>query len=76
MAVAAPKVPQFGGFCAYAVSKGYTAKIEPDAFLVTPDGRLLFQYDRDVLKKWNKDPAGNLTRADANWPGIADKHGR
>ena len=68
--------PQYGGFCGYAVSRGYTAKISPDAFLITPDGRLVLQYDRSVLKKWNADPHNNLRKADENWPSIALKHGK
>jgi YHS domain-containing protein len=67
--------PQFGGFCAYATSKGYTAKIEPDAFQVL-NGRLLLQYDTDVRDLFNKDPQGNLKKADQNWPGIVDKKGK
>ena len=67
--------PQFGGFCAYGVSKGYTVKIEPDAFQVV-DGRLLLQYDKSVREKFQKDTQGNLKKADANWPGILDKQGK
>lgn len=64
--------PQFGGFCAYAVSKGKTAKIEPDAFQIV-DGRLLLQYDKDIRATFSQDTAGNLKKADANWPGIVSK---
>jgi hypothetical protein len=67
--------PQFGGFCAYAVSKGYTAGIDPAAFQII-DGRLLLQNSLSVRDKFNQDTAGNTKRADANWPSIAKKHGR
>lgn len=67
--------PQFGGFCAYGVSKGYTVKIEPDAFQVV-DGRLLLQYDKSVREKFQQDTTGNLKRADSNWPGILEKQGK
>lgn len=62
--------PQFGGFCAYAVSKGKTAKIDPTAFEIV-DGRLLLQYDHSILRTFNQDTAGNLAKADANWPKIS-----
>ncbi len=62
--------PQFGGFCAYAVSRGKTAKIDPTAFEIV-DGRLLLQYDHSILKTFNKGTAGNLAKADANWPKIS-----
>src|ERR1051325_10457568 len=67
--------PQFGGFCAYAVSQGHTAKIEPDAFQVLND-RLLLQYDKGVREKFNKDSLGNLKKADQNWPGLVQKDGK
>src|ERR1051325_2946286 len=67
--------PQFGGFCAYAVSQGHTAKIEPDAFQVLND-RLLLQYDKGVREKFNKDSQGNLKKADQNWPGLVQKDGK
>jgi YHS domain-containing protein len=68
-------VPQFGGFCAYGVSKGYNVKIEPDAWQIV-DGRLLLQYDKDVRDKFNEDVQGNLKKADANWPGLVEKKGK
>jgi len=67
--------PQFGGFCAYAVSRGYTARIEPDAFQIV-NGRLLLQYDRGVRDKFNQDTLGNLQKADQNWPGLVQKKGK
>ena len=67
--------PRFGGFCAYAVSKNTTAKIEPDAFQIV-DGKLLLQYNQDILKKFSKDATGNLARAEANWPGLVEKKGK
>jgi YHS domain-containing protein len=67
--------PQFGGFCAYAVSQGHTAKIDPEAFEIL-NGRLLLQYDKGVRDLFNKDQQGNLTKADRNWPGLVEKEGR
>lgn len=67
--------PQFGGFCAWAVSQGYTASIDPNAFQIV-DGRLLLQYSLGVRKDFSKDTAGNLKKADANWPSIVEKKGK
>jgi YHS domain-containing protein len=66
--------PQFGGFCAYGVSQGHTAPIKIDTFQIV-DGRLLFNYDLDVKKEFQKDTQGNLKKADQNWPGIVQKEG-
>lgn len=67
--------PQFGGFCAYAVAKNSTAKIEPDAFQIV-NGRLLLQYDKSIRAKFSKDTPGNLAKADTNWPGLVAKKGK
>lgn len=67
--------PQFGGFCAYAVSEGHTAPVKVEAFMIV-NGRLLMQYDLDVKKTFEKDPQGRLAKADRNWPGIVEKKGR
>src|SRR5688572_30690135 len=67
--------PQFGGFCAYGMSRGYTAPIEPEAFQIV-DGRLLLQYNLDVRKKFNEDTRGNLKKADENWPKVVEKEGK
>jgi len=67
--------PQFGGFCAYGVSKEKLVPIDVQAFQIV-NGRLLLQYDLDVKDKFNKDQAGNLQKADQNWPGLVEKKGR
>jgi YHS domain-containing protein len=64
--------PQYGGYCAWAVSQGYTAEIDPDAWAVVDD-KLYLNYSLDVQKQWQEDVPGNITKADANWPGIRDK---
>jgi YHS domain-containing protein len=67
--------PQFGGFCAWAVSQGYTAPIDPNAFQIV-NGRLLLQYSLKVRKDFSADTEGNLRKADANWPSIVEKKGK
>jgi YHS domain-containing protein len=65
-------VPQYGGFCAYAVSRGYTAPIDPAAWTVV-DGKLYLNYSTRVQRTWAEDVPGNIKRADANWPALRDK---
>lgn len=67
--------PQFGGFCAYGVSKEKLVPIDVQAFQIV-NGRLLLQYDLDVKDKFNKDQSANLQKADQNWPGLVEKKGR
>jgi len=67
--------PQFGGYCAYGVSQGHLAPVKIEAFQIV-NGRLLMQYDLDVKGTFNKDQAGNLQKADKNWPGLEEKKDR
>lgn len=64
--------PQYGGFCAYAVAKGYKAKIEPDAFTVV-DGKLYLNYDLRIQAEWRKDIPGYVRQAEKNWPEMSKK---
>jgi len=61
--------PQYGGYCAYAVSKNQTAPIEPEAWKIV-DGKLYLNYNQDVQETWEKDIPGYIEKADANWPGV------
>jgi hypothetical protein len=61
--------PQYGGYCAWAVSQGYTAGIDPEAWTIR-DGKLFLNYDLDVQKQWALDIPGNIVKGDANWPKI------
>ena len=72
---AAKYQPQFGGFCAWAVSRGYTAPIDPNAFQIV-NGRLLLQYSLKVRTDFSADTEGNLKKANANWPSIVEKKGK
>jgi YHS domain-containing protein len=66
--------PQYGGYCAWAVANGYTAKIDPQAWAIVDD-KLYLNYSLDVQKQWQEDVPGNITKADANWPGIRQELG-
>jgi YHS domain-containing protein len=61
--------PQFGGYCAWAVGHGYTAKTDPDAWRII-DGRLYLNYDKDVQKKWQQDTAKYIEEGTRNWPKL------
>ncbi len=66
--------PQFGGWCAYAVSLGRVAPVDVNYWSVQ-DGRLLFQHNKRADDGWKKDPAGNLLLADKYWPEVSSEHG-
>ncbi|PSB15456.1 YHS domain-containing protein [filamentous cyanobacterium CCP1] len=61
--------PEYGGFCAWAVSQGYTAPIDPNAWKIVGD-RLYLNATTGVQRRWERDIPGNIAKADQNWPGI------
>ena len=63
--------PQYGGYCAWAVSQGYTAKSDPEAWRIV-DGKLYLNYNKDIQARWARDIPGNIAKADANWPGVLE----
>lgn len=60
-------VPQYRGYCAYGMAKGYKAKIDPVAFTVV-HGKLYLNYNEAVQRRWLSDIPGYIRQADANWP--------
>lgn len=61
--------PQYGGYCAYAVSQGHTASIDPEAWRIV-DGKLYLNYSKGVQTTWEKDVPGYIQKADRNWPDL------
>lgn len=62
-------LPQYGGYCAFAVSRGYTAPTVPEAWSLV-DGKLYLNFSTGVRRRWARDIEGNIAAADANWPGV------
>lgn len=70
-------MPQFGGWCAYAVADSKSkVEVDPESFVIQ-DGKLLLFYNGlwgNTRKKWlntsGKDPKAYLQQAEANWPAI------
>ena len=57
------------GYCAWAVSQGYTASTDPDAWKIV-DGKLYLNYSAKVQRQWEEDVPGHIAKADDNWPRI------
>ena len=64
--------PQFGGYCAWAVSRGYTADVDPHAWRIV-DGKLYLNYSKRVQRMWEQDVAANIEKGRNNWPGVLSK---
>lgn len=61
--------PQYGGYCAWAVSQGYTASGDPTVWKIV-GGKLYLNYDREVANRWEKNIPGFIKLANVNWPKI------
>ena len=59
-------LPQYGGYCAYAMSNGFVVSSDPDAFTLV-DGKLYLNYSLSVRDIWSKDISGHIESADENW---------
>ncbi|MEQ9230340.1 MAG: YHS domain-containing (seleno)protein [Cyclobacteriaceae bacterium] len=58
--------PQYGGYCAFGMSSGYKAKIDPNAWTIH-DGKLYLNYNSGVQKKWLTEKEAYIQKATANW---------
>ncbi|MEL6617418.1 MAG: YHS domain-containing (seleno)protein [Pseudomonadota bacterium] len=63
--------PRYGGYCAWAVSNGYTASTTPEAWRIV-DGKLYLNYSRRIQRRWERNIPGRISAADANWPEVLD----
>ncbi|MEO0388290.1 MAG: YHS domain-containing (seleno)protein [Pseudomonadota bacterium] len=61
--------PQYGGYCAYAVSEGYTAPTVPEAWTIVDD-KLYLNFSVRVKRRWERDIPGRIAAANANWPKV------
>jgi YHS domain-containing protein len=58
--------PQFGGYCAFAASKGFTANTDPNAFKIM-EGKLYLCADPNILKQWLEGGEESLKESVSNW---------
>lgn len=63
--------PQYGGYFAYGMAKGYKAAIDPVAFMVV-GGKLYLNYSDTVRAQWMTDIPGYVRKADLNWPDVKE----
>ena len=60
-------MPQYGGYCAWAISaKNKLVKTDPRDWKVY-DGRLYLNYSAQLRAKWEADPDSFIPKGDANW---------
>ncbi|MGQ0543619.1 MAG: YHS domain-containing (seleno)protein [Blastocatellia bacterium] len=64
--------PQYGGYCSFAVSEGYTADGDPEAWKVV-DGKLYLNYSPNVKEMWEKNEAERIDKGTKNWQEFKSK---
>ena len=62
-------LPEYGGYCAFAVSHGFTKTVDPDYWHIV-DGKLYLNFNRFADRKWLKEPEAAIVRADGHWPTV------
>lgn len=63
--------PEYGGWCAYGMSKGYKAPIDPAAFTIIKN-KLYLNYSKSVQSEWRKDVPGYVAKGRCQ---LADRQG-
>ena len=58
--------PEFGGYCAYAMTDGTYAAPKPEVFVIR-DGALYLHYNEAIRKTWLKNVKGFIVGALENW---------
>ena len=58
--------PQYGGFCAYAVTKNACGTTDPTAWKIV-DGELYLTTNKEIEMKWEKNLMSNIKKGDENW---------
>ena len=64
--------PQYGGYCALAVSEGVTATADPTKWKIV-GGKLYLNHNQRAQTLWETDIPGKIKVADTNWPTVLDQ---
>ena len=61
--------PQYGGYCAKALSEGNVVSTDPEAWKIVND-KLYLNYSKGVQQQWVENIKGNIALADRMWPNV------
>jgi hypothetical protein len=60
-------LPQYGGYCAFAIALNQIVDIDPDEWAIV-DNKLYLNNNFISQTLWSFDKTGNIARGDHNWP--------
>jgi len=67
--------PQYGGYCATAMSEGHLVPIDPESWQIV-DGKLYLHYSKRSESRWSQDQESSITSANTHWqkikPGLSN----
>ena len=66
-------VPQCGGYCAFGASVGALFPVDISTWQIR-NGKLYLNLNPAIANQFNKDPDGNIAKAERNWPDLVKKH--
>lgn len=61
--------PRYGGYCAFAMSRGYFAPGDPDAWTVH-DGALYLNVSKTIRARWALRRTANIEAGNGHWSGF------
>ncbi len=61
--------PQYGGWCAYGLARGYKAPTDADIWYIE-NGKLYFNYNQKVKAAWQNDKVRFIDSANRKWPQV------
>jgi YHS domain-containing protein len=64
--------PQYGGYCAFGVAKGFKPDVDPSAFEVV-DGKLYLNKNAEIQTRWKADKPIMIKSADEKWKDLANR---
>ena len=64
-------IPQYGGFDAESIARGYVRVSDPSVFVIVKD-KLYLHYSVEVQNRWAQNIIGNIDIADENWPELSE----
>jgi len=67
--------PQYGGYCAMAMTMGELEDVDPNYFLVH-HGKLLLQRNEKAHMMFAKNPVANHQKADESWERMQTQQGK
>ncbi len=65
-------IPAYGGYCAFAVAKGFLAPPRPNSWAII-DGKLYLNNNGTSHRIWEKSLEKHLARGDSNWPRVLEE---